>query len=78
MKLRTTCPCCTSRRGFIGGLAALGASAVLPAARAEAPSRIDVHHHIFPREVLDLQESSTRPGVISSRRPRSRNGRPRS
>ena len=56
MKLRTTCPCCTSRRGFIGGLAALGASAVLPAARAEAPSRIDVHHHIFPREVLDLQE----------------------
>jgi hypothetical protein len=56
MKLRTSCPCCTSRRAFIGGLAAFGASAVMPATKAEAAARIDVHHHIFPRPVLDLQE----------------------
>jgi predicted TIM-barrel fold metal-dependent hydrolase len=58
MKLRTSCPCCTSRRGFIGNLAAFGASAFVAAGRtrADAPARIDVHHHIFPREVLDLQE----------------------
>jgi len=52
-----SCACCTSRRQFIGGLATLGASALMPAvAGAQAPYRIDVHHHIFPRPVLDLQE----------------------
>ena len=57
MKLHVSCVCCTSRRQFIGGLATLGATALVAvAAAAETPFRIDVHHHIFPRPVLDLQE----------------------
>ena len=57
MKFSDACPCCASRRQFISGLAALGASALVPAAgKAEAQHRVDVHHHIFPRAVLDLQE----------------------
>ena len=41
------------RRTFLGGLAALGASAVLPGCQSvaperTAPSRIDVHHHLAP------------------------------
>lgn len=44
---------CRSRRSFLGGLAALGAGAILPgrqawaqAAAAEKPFRIDTHHHL--------------------------------
>jgi 6-methylsalicylate decarboxylase len=47
-----TCACCTSRRGFLAGTAALGATAVLPGSRAPAraaPARlIDTHHHYYP------------------------------
>lgn len=47
----------TSRREFMAGAAALGAGMVLPiTARAAAPFRIDVHHHVYPRAVMDLQE----------------------
>ncbi len=47
----------SSRRTFLAGLAALGASALspgresaaqAPAAGAAAPHRIDVHHHLSP------------------------------
>jgi predicted TIM-barrel fold metal-dependent hydrolase len=55
------CPCCpprSSRRAVLKSVAALGAAALLPAAPsiAATPFRIDVHHHIFPRSVMDLQE----------------------
>ena len=50
----------TSRRHFMGGLGALGAAALLTSsARAQIGHRIDVHHHIFPRPLLDLQERLT-------------------
>ncbi|WP_426434515.1 amidohydrolase family protein [Bradyrhizobium genosp. P] len=47
-----TCSCCyLSRRGFIGGAAALGLTAALPAtpsAAAPIATLIDTHHHFFP------------------------------
>jgi predicted TIM-barrel fold metal-dependent hydrolase len=48
--------CCTSRRAFVGGVSAFAASALVPTARAQARSRLDVHHHIFPEPLLKLQE----------------------
>jgi 6-methylsalicylate decarboxylase len=57
MDRRVVDACCTSRRQFIGGLTTLGASALMSVtAKSQTPFRIDVHHHIFPRQVLDLQE----------------------
>jgi predicted TIM-barrel fold metal-dependent hydrolase len=52
------CGCCAprnlSRRAFLAsGAAALAAPHV---GHAQAPHRVDVHHHIFPRAVMDLQE----------------------
>jgi predicted TIM-barrel fold metal-dependent hydrolase len=52
----SSCDCCVPRRRFLGGLAALGASTVLPAtdafsqgAASKAPfRRVDVHHHFGP------------------------------
>jgi predicted TIM-barrel fold metal-dependent hydrolase len=48
------CGCRTSRRRFLAGAAAFGASAALPAAPAAAqpaPARlIDTHHHFYPPE----------------------------
>ena len=47
-----TCDCCTSRRSFLAGAAAVGASAMLPASRTSvqaAPVKlIDTHHHYYP------------------------------
>jgi 6-methylsalicylate decarboxylase len=47
---------CHSRRSFLAGAAALGATAILaPAiAKAESPASrtIDVHHHIYPPRYL--------------------------
>jgi predicted TIM-barrel fold metal-dependent hydrolase len=46
------CGCCASRRSFLAGVAAFGASAALPAAQASAqpaPAKlIDTHHHFYP------------------------------
>jgi len=52
------CACCLPRRGFLTGLAALGAASLVPACQStpEAPpaalrtkpQRIDVHHHLVP------------------------------
>lgn len=47
-----SCGCCTSRRRFLAGAAAFGASAALPAAPAAAQPAstklIDTHHHFYP------------------------------
>jgi predicted TIM-barrel fold metal-dependent hydrolase len=52
-----SCACCPPRRDFLGKLAALGASAMLPGelmAQAGAkPHRIDVHHHLMYPGYLD-------------------------
>ena len=51
----------TSRRAFLGSLAALGAGALFPGCAttegaAESPARIDVHHHIaFPEFLAQLK-----------------------
>jgi predicted TIM-barrel fold metal-dependent hydrolase len=44
------CTCCLPRRGFLAGMAALGASALapIPGARAQATPRVDVHAHLTP------------------------------
>jgi predicted TIM-barrel fold metal-dependent hydrolase len=60
MEHRRSLDCgCASRRGVLGGLAALGASVALPraqAADAPNPRRIDVHHHFFPPGYVDKVE----------------------
>lgn len=56
MKFHSDCACFTSRRAFLCGASAFGASAAVPVAKAQTRLRLDVHHHIFPRPVLDLQE----------------------
>jgi predicted TIM-barrel fold metal-dependent hydrolase len=47
-----TCGCCASRRQFLAGAAALGATALVPRHVADAqpaPAKlIDVHHHYYP------------------------------
>jgi 6-methylsalicylate decarboxylase len=47
-----TCPCHASRRGFLAGAAAFGATALLPAGDAgaqAAPQKLfDTHHHYYP------------------------------
>jgi hypothetical protein len=52
-----TCAAVNGRREFLGGLAALGASALLPGCASDAgqsaaargkPHRIDIHHHLLP------------------------------
>ena len=52
-----SCACCPPRRDFLGKLAALGASAMLPgelmAQTGAKPHRIDVHHHLMYPGYLD-------------------------
>ena len=55
------CVCCAprdpSRRRFLATGVAAASTTLLPApSNAAVPHRIDVHHHIFPRSVMDLQE----------------------
>jgi predicted TIM-barrel fold metal-dependent hydrolase len=50
--LKPFCGCDVSRRSFLGGVAGLGASALLPAQAADPTvqgnkNRIDTHHHFF-------------------------------
>ena len=63
-KAGSSCACCAPRRGFLGKMAALGASAALPAAAlaqatkarpkaAAKPFRVDVHHHLVYPGYLD-------------------------
>jgi predicted TIM-barrel fold metal-dependent hydrolase len=54
------CGCDVSRRGFLGGLGALGAGSMLPGcttlgvggAPAVVKNRIDTHHHFFPPSLV--------------------------
>jgi 6-methylsalicylate decarboxylase len=52
MRLSMSCGCCRSRRQFLAGAAALGATALLPGREASAqgaPAKlIDTHHHYYP------------------------------
>ncbi len=56
----STCRCSAHSRGPLSRrrfLAAATTSLALPSiARAQALRRVDVHHHIFPRAVMDLQQ----------------------
>ena len=49
---RVGCSCCGSRRQFLAGAAALGATAMLPGGETPtqaAPAKlIDTHHHFYP------------------------------
>src|SRR4051812_21457205 len=64
------CPHCRghaqpSRRALLGGLAAAGASALMPDGRAIAQAgkgRIDVHYHIFPPETLAVSRNPAQQG----------------
>ncbi len=56
MAFHAACRCCTSRRAFLSGVSAFAATTIVPTAWAQAPTRIDVHHHIFPEPLLKLQE----------------------
>jgi predicted TIM-barrel fold metal-dependent hydrolase len=77
----TGCQCCppsaVSRRAFLGVAAAVAGSAVLPKAPAiaQAPHRIDVHHHIFLPQVRALQEK-LKPGWVRGGPPAARNWTP--
>src|SRR5437868_462311 len=51
-----------SRRSFLGGLAAAGATSMLPSDMAVDQARrplIDVHHHYFPPEFLKANTAFT-------------------
>ena len=76
-RLTAACTCPTLRRGFLGGLMALGASAVLPGCAASDSStaaassftamrnRIDTHHHLFsPAYVAELAKVNQAPPIV--------------
>jgi len=57
------CPACDdrglSRRGFMAGLGAAGAAAMLPAPAVHAQGAktlIDTHHHFYPPSYLQMQK----------------------
>ena len=70
MTSRLHCACDTHRRGFLGGLAALGAGALLPGCAAPAaalPPRIDTHHHFFsPTYVAELDKVGQAPPIVKN------------
>src|SRR5437016_13753171 len=56
----------SSRRNFLGGLAALGAGALIQGGQSAAqtaannPRRIDVHHHFTPPAYLEFTKANNR------------------
>jgi 6-methylsalicylate decarboxylase len=66
--MRLDCSCAMPRRGFLGALAGLGASSMLPgcaSTAAEAKNRIDIHHHIFsPAYVAELAKVNQAPPIV--------------
>lgn len=68
------CDCSGPRRGFLTGLLAMGAGAVLPGCATPTRSgsqaavvrdRIDIHHHLFsPAFVADLAKSNLAPPIV--------------
>lgn len=53
----SACGCCLPRRQFLARAAALGAMGALPSiesvAQANAPHRIDIHHHMLPPAYME-------------------------
>ena len=70
--MQANCACAAPRRGFLSGLLALGASAVLPGCTSTggvAPdtvrNRIDTHHHLFsPAYVAELAKVNQAPPIV--------------
>jgi predicted TIM-barrel fold metal-dependent hydrolase len=78
-RLSPTCACpdVSPRRGFLSGLMALGASAMVPgcaapdsgagAAFAAMRNRIDTHHHLFsPAYVAELNKVNQAPPIVKN------------
>jgi predicted TIM-barrel fold metal-dependent hydrolase len=67
-----SCVCGMPRRGFLTGLAALGAGAVLPGCASSGAAlsqgkRIDIHHHLFsPAYVAELAKANQAPPIVKS------------
>lgn len=64
------CGCDPRRRGFLTGLGALGAAALLPGCATPAPAavpRIDTHHHFFsPTLVGELDKVGQAPAIVKN------------
>jgi predicted TIM-barrel fold metal-dependent hydrolase len=63
-------PNLSSRRVFVGGIAAAGVAALFPRFNTEAqagPRRIDVHHHFTPPAYLEYTKIYNGPGVAAGR-----------
>ncbi len=78
-RLTPTCACpdASPRRGFLSGLMALGATAIVPgcatpdsgagAAFAAMRNRIDTHHHLFsPAYVAELNKVNQAPPIVKN------------
>jgi len=78
-RLSPSCACPTPRRGFLSGLMALGAGAMLPgcattdsgsaaaAAFMSAHNRIDTHHHLFsPAYLSELAKVNQAPPIVKN------------
>ena len=69
-RLPSACACDAPRRGFLSGLLAVGASAMLPGCAlpgnaAALRDRIDVHHHLFsPAYVAELAKVNQAPPIV--------------
>lgn len=70
-QLSSVCDCATPRRGFLSGLLAAGAAAVLPGCAGPNQSltglrnRIDTHHHLFsPAYVAELAKVNQAPPIV--------------
>lgn len=76
-RLTAACACASPRRGFLGGLLAMGASAMLPgcasstgggalaASAIPVRNRIDTHHHLFPPAyVTELAKANQAPPIV--------------
>jgi len=71
LSMASGCACLPERRGFLSGLLAMGAGAVLPGcaasgdAAAAISNRIDIHHHLFsPAYVAELAKANQAPPIV--------------
>lgn len=72
LRMAPACACLPERRGFLSGLLAMGAGAVLPgcavssdAAAQAMRNRIDIHHHLFsPAYVAELAKANQAPPIV--------------
>lgn len=69
MNTLPNCSCLPSRRGFLTGLMAAGASTLMPGCAtpnvASRVDRIDIHHHVFsPAYVAELAKANQAPPIV--------------